>query len=94
MEIRGHRLKSGYAYLGSKGLIHGRAWLGEAMDITTKEAWDRYKPQHCVDEAMPTPTASRRIFALPLAQVEKAHRPIDYKHPRGAIGAVRFRGKR
>ena len=48
MEVRGARLKSGPVLFGCSGLVHASGILGEAVPITTVEAWRELRGELCV----------------------------------------------
>ena len=48
MEVRGARPKSGTVFFGCRGLVHASGILGEAVPITTDEAWRELRGEHCV----------------------------------------------
>ena len=63
--------------------------LGEAVPITTDEAWRELRGEHCVGtDVLPY----KKTFGLPILKMEKLVRPVRYKHPRGAVGIVKQRG--
>ena len=89
MEVRGARLKSGPVFFGCSGLVHASGILGEAVPITTDEAWRELRGEHCVGtDVLPY----KKTFGLPILKVEKLVRPVRYRHPRGAVGIVKHRG--
>ncbi len=89
MEVRGARLKSGPVFFGCSGLVHASGILGEAVPITTDEAWRELRGEHCVGtDVLPY----KKTFGLPILKVGKLVRPVRYRHPRGAIGIVKHRG--
>ena len=89
MEVRGARLKGGLVFFGRSGLVYASGILGEAVPIATDEAWRELRGEHCVGaDELPY----RKTFGLPILQVEELVRPVRYKHPRGAIGIVKYRG--
>ena len=89
MEVRGTRLKGGLVFFGCSGFVHASGILGEAVPITTDEAWRELRGEHCVGtDVLPY----KKTFGLPIVKVEKLVRPVRYRHPRGAIGIVKHRG--
>ena len=93
MEVRGARLKSGTVgtvFFGRRGLVHASGILGEAVPITTDEAWRQLRREHCVGtDLLPN---KKKTFGLPILKVEKLVRPVRYRHPSGAVGIVKHRG--
>ena len=87
LEIRGTRLRPQTMWLGTKGLIFGRARIESVREIETEEMWQELYPQHRWDR-MTRPY--RRTFAMHLTEVQRSSRPLHYRHPRGAIGIVKY----
>ena len=88
MEIRGKRLKAGVAYFGRKGTIYACATLGDAIEIRDTQQWDSLRCQHRVPEiALPY----KRTFGLPINKMECLNPPIPFRHPKGAVGIVKYR---
>ena len=88
MEVRGRNLAGGPYYLGSSGLIWGRAVLDSGVRIATDEEWVALRGEHRVDtDILPY----RKTYGFRIRSVERLGRPMPYTHPRGAIGIVRFR---
>ena len=88
LEIRGARLREGDVWLGNRGAVSGKARLGPAVPIGTKQEWAALRPRHLVaDEALPYKTT----WGLPLESVRRLRDAVPYLHRRGAIGIVRFR---
>ena len=88
LEIRGGRFKPGKYLLGSGGLIYVSCWLGSAIPIHTPEEWDQLRSRHRVEfPSLPY----KKTWGLPVTDVVEVATPVRYRHPRGAIGIVRFR---
>ena len=88
LEVRGRKLKGGVYYLGSRGLIHGRAVFESAFAINDEAQWNALLPKHRVcDPALPY----KRTFGLLVKKVMRITPPVAYVHPRGAIGIVKYR---
>ena len=63
--------------------------VAEVVKVETVEQWRDLLPQHNWDVAeMPY----KRTYAHALSRVTEAAAPVQYRHPRGAIGLVRYRG--
>ena len=88
LEIRGHRLREGDAWLGCRSNIFGKARLGVAAKIATEQAWAALRSRHLVAGAgLPYKTT----WGLPLRSVTRLRAKVPYVHRRGAIGIVKFR---
>ena len=90
MELRGKRLKSGRCFLGWHGHIYASADLGEATQIHSVEQFVRLQDQHCVREWEPSGLPYKRTFGLPLHNMQHVIPPIKYRHPKGAVGIVKY----
>jgi len=88
MEVRGARLKSGLTFFGCGGLIYASAMLGEAMPITSDEHWRDLRTHHRVGTDV---RPYKRTFGLPIMHLRKLCKPVRYRHPRGAVGVVKYR---
>ena len=88
LEIRGTRLREGDVWLGNRRAVSGKAHLGPAVSIGTKQEWAALRPQHLVaDAALPYKTT----WGLPLQSVTRLGDAVPFLHRRGAIGIVKFR---
>ena len=87
MEIRSQPFSSKY-YLGYKKRIFGVMTIGNPQHIPDSQAFRRLHQQHRVRGSLPY----KKTFGLPILQVRAIKPPIVFKHPRGAISVVRFRG--
>ena len=88
LEIRGRRLREGDVWLGCRSNILGKARLGSATKIATKQAWAALRSRHLVAGAgLPYKTT----WGLPLRSVTRLRAKVPYVHRRGAIGIVKFR---
>ena len=87
MEIRSKRLRAGRYYLGYKEKIYGCVSIGVAVPIATVEEWRALYPRHLVDSS--TLPYERSTFGLPILSVHSMEG--TYKHPKGAIGIVKYR---
>ena len=89
LEVRGSRIRAGTYYLGCQQKMYARIRLGSAFEIMCDKTWRRMKQQHHVGlERRPY----KRTFGLPVHAVEPLDQPVEYRHPRGAIGIVVYRG--
>ena len=88
MEVRGQRLRAGRCFFGWKGAIYASATLGHAVEIHNAQQWHSLRTQHRVPEHV-LPYA--RTFGLPILNIERLSPPIPFRHPKGAIGIVKFR---
>ena len=88
LEIRGCRLKPGRCFLGCGGLIYASCLLGTAVKIQTTEEWDQLWPRHRVESPI---LPYKNTWGIPVTDLIEVESPIGYRHPRGAIGIVRFR---
>ncbi len=88
LEIRGARLREGDVWLGSRCAVSGKARLGPAVPIGTKQEWAALRPRHLVaDAALPYKTT----WGLPLQSITRLRDAVPFLHCRGAIGIVKFR---
>ena len=88
MEIRGKRSRAGVAYSGWKGAICASATLGDTVEICDIQQSDNLRSQQCVPEsALPY----KRTFGLPIHNIERLDKPLSFRHPKGAVGIVKFR---
>ena len=87
LEIRARKLSPGKYWLGSQGVIYGRVKLGPGILIDSVEAWKKLRQRHRV-EAHQLPY--KKTYGLPIQRARRVRRRVSYKHPRGAIGLVRF----
>ena len=88
MEVRGKRLRAGVAYFGWKGAIYASATLGDAVEICDIQQWDNLRSQHCVPERV---LPYKRTFGLPIHNIERLVKPLSFRHPKGAVGIVKYR---
>ena len=86
LEIRARNLSPANYWLGTRGVIYGRAKLGPGTLIDSVEAWIGLRQRHHV-EAHQLPY--KNTYGLPIQNARRVRR-VSYKHPRGAIGLVRF----
>ena len=86
MEIRSKRLRAGKYYLGYKEKIYGCISTGLPVPITTIEQWRTLYPRHLVNSST---LPYERTFGLPILSVHSMEG--TYKHPKGAIGIVKYR---
>ena len=87
LEIRGRNLPAGPYWLGSCGLIHGRAQLRAATRIQTAQAWQDLRQLHCVDGDEPP---YKRTYGFPIKVCERVSPPIPFARERGAVGIVNY----
>ena len=88
LEIRGCRFKPGNYYLGCGGLIYASCQLGSAIPIQTPEEWEQLRSRHRVESST---LPYKNTWGIPVTDVVEVTTPVRYRHPRGAIGIVRFR---
>ena len=88
LEIRSCRLKPGNYHLGTGGLIHASYQLGTAIPIQTPEEWEQLRSRHRVASST---LPYKNTWGLPVTDVVEVTTPVRHRHPRGAIGIVRFR---
>ena len=87
LEIRGARLREGDVWLGCRSNVLGKARLGPAVAIRTKEDWVALRPRHLVaNAALPY----KSTWGLPLQAVVRFRDAVPFKHRRGAIGIVKY----
>ena len=87
LEIRARNLSPGKYWLGNRGIIYGLVQLGPGILIDSVEAWKELRQRHRV-EAHQLPY--KKTYGLPIQRARRVRRRVSYKHPRGAIGLVRF----
>ena len=86
LEIRGRNLSSGPCWLGCRGTIYGHCFLGSPILIDSIEAWRGLRHRHRVEvDELPYKTT----YGFPVHQCRRVTL-TSYKHPRGAVGIVRF----
>ncbi len=88
MEVRCRRLQPGPCLLGSGGQIFGEAEIGPGLRISTAAEWRSLRAEHRVETDEP-PYA--KTWALPVVNVTRFERTVAYRHPRGAVGIVKYR---
>jgi hypothetical protein len=86
MEIRSQKLRAGKYYLGYKEKIYGCVIIGLPVPITTIQQWQALYPCHLVNSST---LPYERTFGLPILSVHSLKG--TYKHPKGAIGIVKYR---
>ena len=86
LEIPSRNLSPGKYWLGSRGIIYGRVQLGPGTLIDSVNAWTELRVRHRVEsDQLPY----NKTYGLPIQHARRVRR-VSYKHPRGAIGLVRF----
>ena len=88
MEVRGKRLRAGAAYFGWKGTIYASATLGDAVEICDTQQWNNLRNQPRVPEQV---LPYKRTFGFPIHNIERLSPPVSFRHPKGAIGIVKYR---
>ena len=86
MEIRSKRLRAGKYYLGYKEKIYGCVSIGVAVPIATVEERRALYPRRLLSSSI---LPYERTFGLPVLSVHSMEG--TYKHPKGAIGIVKYR---
>ena len=86
LEIRARNLSPGKYWLGTRGIICGRVKLGPGTLIESIPAWTGLRFRHCVESDL---LPYNKTYGLPIQNARRVRR-VSYKHPRGAIGLVRF----
>ncbi len=87
MEIRSQPL-SGKFFLGFQKRIFGVMTMGSPQHIPDSQAFRRLHQQHRVRGSLPY----KKTFGLPILEVRAIKPPIAFKHARGAVSVVRYRG--
>jgi len=87
MDIRSRPLTGQY-FLGYKKRIFGVMTMGDPQHIRDSAQFRRLRRLHRVSGSLPY----KKTFGLPISDVRVINPPIVFKHPRGAISIVRFRG--
>ncbi len=88
MEIRGVHYKPGRYLLGSKGVIHASALLGNPVLIESQLQWERYRPRHLHPCGEQSKLPYKTTWGFPISGVKKMHLP--FRHTQGAISVVRY----
>ena len=88
LEVRDKPLRARTVWLGTKGIILGRARIHSATEITTDEEWRALRPQHGVDSQT---RPYKRTYGLRVSEVTRVREGQPYRHPVGAIGIVVYR---
>ena len=86
-EVRHAKLRGGKWYLGCKGTIYAQCSLGPALLVETLRQWKRLQPFH-KHSSRELPYA--KTFVMRIEYLHELRR--RYRHPRGAIGIVTYRG--
>jgi len=87
IEIRGSRLQEGEYWLGCRGDVLGRAYLGKAFRVYSEMQWNELQSKHLVQTVQPP---YKNAWAIPLLNVYRLPSKIQYTHRRGAIGIIKF----
>ena len=87
LEVPSRNLSSpGKYWLGNRGIVYGRVKLGPGILIESIPAWTELRFRHRVESGQ---LPYSKIYGLPIQNSRRVRR-ASYKHPRGAIGLVRF----
>ena len=86
LEIRPRNLSPAKYWLGSRGIINGLVQLGPGTLIASIQAWTELRSHHRVESGQ---LPYKKTYGLPIQHARRVRR-VPYKHPRGAIGLVRF----
>ena len=87
LEVRGTCYKSGVYWFGNKGKLYAVARLGPGTRVETRKDWERLREYHLMDSASPP---YPRTYVFQILALEK--RNLSFRHTRGAINIVRYRG--
>ena len=87
LEIRGKRLSPGKYWLGNHKMIYGSVEIGCAIPVCSVEQWQSLRSRHLCDNVVPP---YKNTYALPILSAQ-ATRRVPFRHPRGAIGIVKYR---
>ena len=88
LEIRGAQLRQGDCWLGCRGVVYGKACIGPALRIWTKQEWAALRPEHRVSSP---DLPYKRTWGLPLQDVSRLRCQAPYQRRHGAIGIAKFR---
>lgn len=88
LEARCTNYKAGIYWLGCKGVIHGIARLAPGTLVESDKDWDRLREEHLIQTQSP-PYAKTYVFEILACE----RRNLPFRHLRGAVGIVRYRGK-
>ena len=86
LEIRPRNLSPGKYWVGSRGIICGLVHLGPGNLIDSVKTWIGLRQRHRVESGR---LPYKKTYGLPIQHARRVRR-VPYKHPRGAIGHVRF----
>ena len=88
LEIRSKRLSPGNYWLGCKGEIYAKVILSSPIEVKTLAEWIALRSEHCVQtDVLPY----KKTYGLRIVSFGRLAKKYPYKHPRGAIGVVRYR---
>ena len=88
MEIRSRALRGDKYWLGYHGKIKGRVVLQDADHIKDEATWASLRDQHQVTgERLPY----TNTWGLNILSASPVSPPIEYIHPKGAIGIVIYK---
>ena len=87
MEIRGMALRRGRYFLGFKKNIYGWAEVGDALRIVNLQQWDQLRSRHLMPRV---DLPYKRTCGLPILRAERLSEPVQFFHPKGAVGIVRM----
>ena len=87
LEVRSCKYKGNY-WIGCKEKIIGKCTLDQPLQIKTTNQWKKLRPLHCCeDNELPY----KKTWVLQISNVESVLPHVEYTHPRGAIGIVRYK---
>jgi hypothetical protein len=90
MELRSRRMCPGPIWLGSKGVMQGFAIIGAPVLIPDSSSYAAHSEKH----RCPAGTLHyKKIWGLPLHDVQRFASNVPYIHTRGAVGIVKFRSR-
>ena len=87
MDIRGARMAAGIYFIGCKQWIYARAYFGDAQRIASLTEWNALRSEHRVNGGLPY----KRTYGFRIRDLQ-VMKPVPFRHPRGAIGTVRYSG--
>ena len=87
MEIRGLALRRGRYFLGFKKNVYGWVEFGDPQRIVNLRQWNQLRSRHLVQRG---DLPYKKTSALPILRAKRLSEPVQFFHPKGAVGIVRM----
>lgn len=91
LEVCDRRFVDKQYWLGSEGVVLGRAHMRLEEKVNTRERWIQLFPEHCWDRADPP---YRMTCMFRLTEISRLADPVPYHHKYGAFRICRFSPQR